>query len=101
MHRLFFVLIGFALGAMETLGDNRALALPDPADIPEEVLRTEVITEVRSPLTGEPLSAAAYAALQDQLRDPNTEAVVSPEIAQLIQLLQFRRLLRPILPFLP
>lgn len=84
---------------MAILGD-RALALPPPDDIPEEILRTEVITEARSPLDGEPLSAADYAALQEQLRDPNTETVVNPDIAELIKLLQLRRLLKPILPFL-
>ncbi|MEP0904213.1 hypothetical protein NC969_01770 [Leptolyngbya subtilissima ST-M1] len=84
---------------MAVLGE-RALALPPPDDIPEEILRTEVITEARSPLDGEPLSAADYAALQEHLRDPNTETVVNPDIAELIKLLQLRRLLKPILPFL-
>ncbi|MFQ4137603.1 hypothetical protein PGN35_014900 [Nodosilinea sp. PGN35] len=79
---------------------NPALALPPPNDIPEEVLRTEIVTEARSPLTGESMSAADYAALQDQLRDPNTEPIVNPDLAQLIQLLQLRRTLRPVLPFL-
>ena len=36
-------------------------------DIPEEVLVTEIILEARSPLNGEPLSAAEYAQLQDEL----------------------------------
>lgn len=87
------------LGMVAVLG-NDALALPPPDDIPEEILRTEIITEARSPLNGEPLSAADYAALQEQLRDPNIEPVVNPDIAQLIQLLQLRRIVKPILPFL-
>ncbi|MBD2110945.1 MULTISPECIES: hypothetical protein [Cyanophyceae] len=87
------------LGTLAVLSDC-ALALPPPEEIPEEILRTEVITEARSPLDGEPLSAAEYAALQEQLRDPNTEPVVNPDIADLIQLLQLRRLLKPIVPFL-
>ncbi|MBD2108862.1 hypothetical protein [Nodosilinea sp. FACHB-13] len=87
------------LGTLAVLSDC-ALALPPPEEIPEEILRTEVITEARSPLDGEPLSAAEYAALQEQLRDPNTEPVVNPDIADLIQLLQLRRLLKPVLPFL-
>ncbi|MBD1875412.1 hypothetical protein H6F75_18165 [Nodosilinea sp. FACHB-131] len=97
MPRLYCVLT--CLGMMAVLGE-RALALPPPDDIPEEILRTEVITEARSPLDGEPLSAADYAALQEHLRDPNTETVVNPDIAELIKLLQLRRLLKPILPFL-
>lgn len=91
------VTTGLALVAV--LG-NDALALPPQDDIPEEILRTEIITEARSPLNGEPLSAADYATLQEHLRDPNTEPVVNPDIAQLIQLLQLRRTLKPILPFL-
>ncbi len=97
MSRLHLASTG--LGIVAILG-SPALALPPPHDIPEEVLRTEIITEARSPLTGESISAADYAALQDQLRDPNTEPVVNPDLAQLIQLLQLRRTLRPILPFL-
>ncbi len=97
MPRLYRVLT--CLGTIAVLGDC-ALALPPPEEIPEEILRTEVITEARSPLDGEPLSAADYAALQEHLRDPNTEPVVRPDIAELIQLLRLRRLLRPVLPFL-
>jgi hypothetical protein len=92
-------IVATGLGMVAVLG-NGALALPPQNDIPEEILRTEVITEARSPLNGEPISAADYAALQEHLRDPNTEPVVNPDIAQLIQLLQLRRTLKPILPFL-
>jgi hypothetical protein len=98
MARLYSLLIG--LGCVASLG-NMAQALPPPDDMPEEVLRTERITEARSPLNGEPVDAASYATLQEQLRDPNIETVVNAEIAQLIQLLELRRVLRPILPFLP
>ena len=97
MPRLYHALA--CLGTLAVLGDC-ALALPPPSEVPEEILRTEVITEARSPLDGEPISAADYAALQEHLRDPNTEPVVNPDIAQLIQLLQLRRLLKPVLPFL-
>ncbi|MBE9139830.1 hypothetical protein IQ254_21975 [Nodosilinea sp. LEGE 07088] len=98
MAHLHSLLIG--LGCVAMLG-NVAQALPPPDDVPEEVLRTELITEARSPLDGEPIDPVNYATLQDQLRDPNIETVVNTEIAQLIQLLEFRRVLKPILPFLP
>ncbi|MGB7315016.1 MAG: hypothetical protein WA939_18955 [Nodosilinea sp.] len=87
--------------AMTAVLNRSALALPPPDEIPEEILRTEVITEARSPIDGKPISAADYAVLQTHLRDPNTEAIVNADIAELIQLLRFRRVLRPILPFLP
>lgn len=98
MPHLPLLLIGS--GIIATLGKS-ALALPPPDEIPEEVLRTEIITEARSPINSEPISAADYAALQERLRDPNTDTIVNPDIAQLIQLLEFRRVLKPILPFLP
>ncbi|MBE9159437.1 hypothetical protein IQ265_21770 [Nodosilinea sp. LEGE 06152] len=103
MPRLPLLMIGSGLlgsGLIAVLA-SCALALPPPDEIPEEVLRTEVITEARSPIDGKPISAADYAALQARLRDPNTDAIVDPDIASLIQLLQLRRVLRPILPFLP
>lgn len=97
MLRLHLLLVGLGLWATVA---GKALALPPMDDVPEEILRTEVITQARSPLDGEPLSAADYAVLQARLRDPNIEAMVSSELAQLVQLLQLRRALRPVLPFL-
>lgn len=97
MLRLPLLLIG--LGLWATVG-GKALALPPMDDIPEEILRTEVITQARSPIDGEPISTADYAALQDRLRDPNVEVAVSSDLTQLVRLLQLRRALRPILPFL-
>lgn len=75
-------------------------ALETPADIPEEILRTEVITEARSPLTGEPLSAAEYAQLQEALAAPAGDPLLSSDIRYLLFLLQLRRSVRPILPFI-
>ncbi|PLZ22593.1 hypothetical protein CBP28_20550, partial [Fischerella thermalis WC559] len=43
-------------------------ALPPAEDIPEEILRTEIILAARSPIDGKPLSAADYAQLQAQLQ---------------------------------
>lgn len=78
------------------------LAVPEPDDIPEELLRIEIITEARSPLTGEPLSAAEYAQLLESIQNtPADGSLISSEIRQLIQLLQIRRTLRPVLPFIP
>lgn len=73
---------------------------PADEDIPEEILRTEIITEARSPLTGEPMSAADYAQLTDELRSPAGDSLVSQDLNYLIYLLQIRRAIKPILPFL-
>ena len=97
MSRLYPLLIGS--GLIASLG-GAALALPPPEEVPEEVLRTEIITEARSPLTGEPISAVDYAALQESLRNPDTDPSLNPDLVELIQLLRLRRIFRPILPFL-
>jgi hypothetical protein len=75
--------------------------LPPAADLPEEVLRTEMITEARSPIDGQPLTAAEYAELQAELR--STDAIkprVSPKIQRLILLLRVRKVIKSIAPFL-
>lgn len=76
--------------------------LPPPEDTPEEVLRTEIVTEARSSIDGTPLTAAEYTELQARLR---STAAVQPDIAPQIQtriiLLRVRKLLRSVIPFIP
>jgi hypothetical protein len=88
--------IGFAVGC------TSASALPSPEDTPEEVLRTQIITEARSPVNGKPLTAAEYAELQAQLQaQPVLRSTLSPQIRDTIFLLQIRRTIRTFLPFVP
>ncbi len=90
--------------ALPILTDERLqnLAVQEPGGIPEELLRTEIITEARSPLTGEPLSAAEYAQLLESIENtPADGTLISSEIRHLILILQLRRTLKPILPFIP
>jgi hypothetical protein len=75
-----------------------AIALPPPEDVPEEVLRTEIITEARSPIDGKPLTAAEYAELRSKLATSAYPPQVSADIQHLIFLLRLRQLIRPILP---
>lgn len=77
------------------------LALPPPEETPEEVLRTEIITEARSPIDGKPLTAAEYAELQAQLQAQQGEPQIAPKVRETIFLLRLRRAIRTILPFLP
>ncbi len=84
-----------------TAGMPAGWALPPADEVPEEVLRTRVILEARSPIDGKPLSAAEYAQLQEQLQDVNDTGVVPPDLAQLIFLLRFRRVVQPFLPLFP
>lgn len=86
------------------LGLNLALAqaavcLPPPQDIPEEVLRTEIITEARSPIDGKPLTAAQYAQLQAQLTEGTISPAVNPDFQQLIFVLRLRQMLLKLSPF--
>jgi hypothetical protein len=78
-----------------------ARALPPPEDTPEEVMRTEVITEARSPLDGSPMTAAEYAELEAQIQDTSQRP---PQVAQkfrdLVTLLRLRRAIRSVFPFL-
>jgi len=75
-----------------------AQCLPPPEDVPEEVLRTEIITEARSPIDGKPLTAAEYAQLRAKLAERPTAPELNPEIRHVIFLLRLRMLLRTITP---
>lgn len=78
-----------------------ALALPPPEDKPEEIQRTEIIVEARSPVDGQPLTAAKYAELQTQLQARRqTPSTLDPEVRRLITLLRLRQGIRSIFPFL-
>jgi hypothetical protein len=76
-----------------------SLALPPPEDIPEEILRTEIILEARSPIDGKPLTASEYAQLQAQLAQSPYPPHLNPQIQQLIFLLEIRRLFKTLTPF--
>lgn len=75
-----------------------ASALPPPEDLPEEVLRVEILTEARSPLNGEPLSAAEYAQLRARLAERGFPPEIAPNIRQLIFMLELRRLINTVSP---
>jgi hypothetical protein len=81
------------------LFSQSSLALPPPEDIPEEIMRTEIILEGRSPVDGQPLSAAEYAQLQAQLAQSPYPQQLNSEIRQLIFLLQIRKLFKTVTPF--
>ena len=98
--KLFSASISVAIASIP-LADKSALALPPPEDTPEEILRTEIILEARSPVDGKPLNAAQYAELQAQLQTRSAPPKLSPIVRDRIFLLRFRKALRTFLPFLP
>ncbi|MGB3239760.1 MAG: glutathione S-transferase [Geitlerinemataceae cyanobacterium] len=91
----FGLSLGLVLGVC-----TQAIALPPPEEIPEEILRTEIITEARSPIDGTSLTAAQYAQLQEQLQTSPSPPSVSPDIEQTVFLLRLLKFFRTLLPFL-
>ncbi|UBF28465.1 hypothetical protein K9N68_11660 [Kovacikia minuta CCNUW1] len=88
---------GFALVTAES-----ALALPPLEDVPEEMLRTEIITGARSPLDGKPLTATEYAQLRAELaKAPPEKIVLAPVIRKQIRLLRLRKFIKTFFPFIP
>ncbi|MBD2099950.1 hypothetical protein [Leptolyngbya sp. FACHB-261] len=85
---------------LQLLIGSPAMALPPVEDVPEEILRTAIYTEARSPVTGRPLTAAEYARLQEELQAIRVEPQINPRIRRLITLLRLRQLLRTFFPFL-
>ena|GEM_PF-868659 len=79
-----------------------AFALPPAVDVPEEVLRTEIILDARSPIDGRPMTPAAYAELQNQLNEPFEQPVeLSGKLVNTVKLLKLRKFVKKYLPFIP
>ncbi|MDB9311825.1 hypothetical protein PN462_01835 [Spirulina sp. CS-785/01] len=84
---------------MLLLSPTLTLALPPAEETPEEVLRTEIILDARSPVNGEPLTAAEYAELQQTLTESPYPPELSPEVQQTIFMLKLLDFINTILPF--
>ncbi len=78
---------------------NHRMVWAMPQDQPEEILRTEIILDGRSPIDGKSLSAAEYIIIQDQISQNDVQVEIKPEIKNLIFLLRLRKLLKTITPF--
>jgi len=92
---------GWILGlSLSSLGlTNPSVALPPPEETPEEVLRTQIILEARSPIDGKPLTAAQYVQLKADLAESPYPPQLSPEVQNVIFLLQIRQMLKILTPF--
>lgn len=101
MLKIAFPMAGFSLSLGVMLGVcTQAIALPPLEEIPEEILRTEILTNARSPLDGTPLTAAQYAQLQEQLQNAPGSPSVSADVEQTVFLLRLLKFFRTLLPFL-
>ena len=77
------------------------VALPPPEDIPEEVLRTEIIIEGRSAIDGKPVTAAEYAEIQEKLSQSPYPPQIDSKLRNLIFLLKIRKMLKTFVPIVP
>lgn len=93
---MFALLAATPTLAQELIGVH---GLPPVEDIPEEILRTEIILDARSPVDGEPLTASEYVELQQELAEPEYAPTLNSETRQLIFLLQIRKVLNIVSPF--
>ena len=97
---LFAIAVGGMASAVLVLGSRPAVGLPPADDIPEEVLRNQVVLEGRSAIDNSELSPTEYAELQALLEDSQEVTPrVSPRLQRLILLLKLRKLLRSVTPF--
>lgn len=96
---LAWISLELGMAGMYAINPLSAIALPPPEDTPEEVLRTEIILEARSPVDGESLTASEYVALQAALAEPGNPESLDAETRQLIFLLEMRQFLNIVLPF--
>ncbi|MEA5536295.1 hypothetical protein VB691_20015 [Crocosphaera sp. XPORK-15E] len=95
----FYRVIPMSL-ALQMIILEAGVALPPPEDIPEEVLRMEIITEGRSGINGEPLTAAEYAQIQEKLGESPYPPQIDSKLRNLIFLLKIRKMLKTFVPIL-
>jgi hypothetical protein len=94
------VYLSLITGGILLIAHQKSLALPPPDDIPEEVLRTEIILEARSPIDGRPLTASEYAQLQEENSKSPYPPQINSKIRTIVFLLQILDFVRTTVPFL-
>lgn len=90
--------LGLVSALSIALSPEMSVALPPPEEIPEEVLRSEIITEARSPIDNRPLSAAGYAELEARIEQSPYPPVLSNKVRELIRLLYLRKFFKTFMP---
>ena len=102
MKRILLLILGVTTSILIVLvghSGKAVMALPPQEDIPEEILRTEIILAARSPIDGKVVTPAEYAQLQAQMEispPPRLNATIRDQFF----LLQIRKVLLQIFPFL-
>ncbi len=96
------VQVGFyTITIWQAVSPVTAINLPADPDLPEEVLRAEIITEARSPLDGKALSANDFAELVVKIKqqldlDNATAATSNSKFKETLLLLRLRGFLRSV-----
>ncbi|MFN6154238.1 MAG: hypothetical protein ACK4YK_06730 [Dolichospermum sp.] len=102
MKRILLLILSVTTSILIVLvghSGKAVMALPSQEDIPEEILRTEIILAARSPIDGKVLTPAEYAQLQAQIEispPPRLNATIRDQFF----LLQIRKVLLQVFPFL-
>ncbi|MDB9449737.1 hypothetical protein [Dolichospermum circinale] len=102
MKRILLLILGVTTSILVALSGHSGkavMALAPQEDIPEEILRTEIILTVRSPIDGRILTPAEYAELQAQIQISPPPRLASG-IRDKVFLLQLRKTLLQLFPFL-
>lgn len=97
--KLTAVSLFFTLISSSAIAPAKLSALPPPEEIPEEILRTEIILSGRSPIDGQLLTASEYVKLQNQITQKEPKIILNNQIRELIFLLRLRKLWRSVTPF--
>lgn len=100
-RQLLIMGAGTSIVVILNLRTSQTIAQLPAIEIPEEILRTEIIIAARSPIDGKPLSAAEYTEVQAQLQTRRNPPKLSPKVRETIFLLRLRQLIRTFAPFLP
>lgn len=97
--------IGMLLLTSIFIGNMRVQATEPTAiepDLPEEVLRSEILLDGRSSFDGKRLTATEYAELQQEIEKANAvDPQISPKVRKLVGRLQLRKFIKRVLPIVP
>jgi hypothetical protein len=97
--------IGMLLLTSISIGNTRVQATESTTiepDLPEEVLRSEILLDGRSPFDGKRLTATEYAELQEDIEKANAvEPQIAPNLRRLVGMLKFRKFIKRVLPIVP
>jgi hypothetical protein len=99
---IHFIQVGlYVMSGCHMLSPVDASTAPPDLDLPEEVLRAEIITEARSPIDGKALSTTEFAELvvttkQQLERDNAIAATSNPRLKETLLLIRLRSFLKSV-----